>query len=78
MTQAEAGAMLGGVGRTKVWGLANEGKITRVSVGRRSFIVTQSILDYVDRLTQAAQAAAVEADHAPDTTTTRHKGRAAI
>ena len=52
-----ARTVLGNVGRTKVYELVNAGEIVKVSIGRRSFITTESLAAYVDRLTQAALAA---------------------
>ena len=52
-----ARTVLGGVGRTKVYELVNAGEIVKVCIGRRSFITTESLAAYVDRLTQAALAA---------------------
>jgi hypothetical protein len=73
VTQGEALTLLGGIGRTKLWDLVNNGEIVGVNVGRRSFITVKSVAAYVDRLTQAA-----EADYDLDATMARHKGRAAI
>lgn len=73
VTQGEALALLGGIGRTKLWDLVNHGEIVRVNVVRRSFITVKSVAAYVDRLTQAA-----EADYDLDAMRARHKGRAAI
>ena len=36
LTQGEALALLGGIGRTKLWDLVNHGEIVRVNVGRRA------------------------------------------
>jgi hypothetical protein len=51
VTQGEALALLGGIGRTKLWDLVNHGEIVRVNVGRRSFITVKSVAAYVDRVT---------------------------
>lgn len=51
-----ARAVLGDVGRTKVYELVNAGEIVKVSIGRRSFITTESLAAYVDRLSEAASA----------------------
>lgn len=51
-----ARTVLGGVGRTKVYELVNQGEILKVSIGRRSFITTESLAAYVDRLSEAATA----------------------
>jgi hypothetical protein len=47
---------LGGLGRTKIYKLIDEGELVRVNIGRRSFVTAESIEAYVDRLTQAALA----------------------
>jgi hypothetical protein len=44
---------LGGVGRTKVYELVNEGELVKVNIGRRGFITTESLVAYVDRLSEA-------------------------
>jgi hypothetical protein len=38
-------AKLGGIGRTKIYGLIDEGELTKVNIGRRSFVTTESIVD---------------------------------
>jgi hypothetical protein len=53
-----ARTVLGDVGRTKVYELVNAGEIVKVCIGRRSFIVTESLAAYVDRLSEAASARA--------------------
>jgi hypothetical protein len=49
---------LGGLGRTKVYELANTGEITKINIGARGFFTTQSIAAYVERLALAATAGA--------------------
>ena len=56
-----ARTVLGRVGRTKLYELVNQGQIVKVSIGRRSFITTESLAAYVDRLSEAAVAAADDA-----------------
>ena len=34
---------LGGVGRTKVYELVNQGELVKVNIGRRGFITTESL-----------------------------------
>lgn len=53
---------LGGVGRTTVYELIKRGELTQVHIGRRGFITTESLAAYVNRLTEAASAAARELD----------------
>jgi len=47
---------LGGVGRTKVYDLVNQGELIKVNIGRRGFITTESLTAYVDRLAEKASA----------------------
>ncbi|WP_286135180.1 helix-turn-helix domain-containing protein [Mycobacterium sp. UM_Kg1] len=47
---------LGGVGRTKVYELIRQGELTLAKIGRRSFVTSESIEAYVDRLVAAALA----------------------
>ena len=47
---------LGGLGRTTVYQLIEQGELTKVNIGRRSFITTNSIAAYLDRLSEAASA----------------------
>ncbi|MGV9673555.1 helix-turn-helix domain-containing protein [Gordonia sp. NPDC003504] len=42
---------LGGIGRSTVYKLVNEGKLRKVNIGRRGFITADSIRSYVDSLT---------------------------
>jgi hypothetical protein len=50
----DTGHVLGGLGRTKVFELIATGQLRSVKIGRRRFVVADSIADYVRRL---------EADH---------------
>lgn len=52
----EAMAALGGISRTTLWDLVNDGQVVRVKIGARGFITAKSIAEYVDRLTAAATA----------------------
>lgn len=45
---AEAGAMLGGVGRTSIYGLLDSGALRSVRVGRRRLIAAGAIRDYIE------------------------------
>jgi hypothetical protein len=48
--------VLGGVSRTTVYALVNEGELVKVNIGRRGFITAESLVAYVDRLSEAALA----------------------
>ena len=45
---------LGGVSRTTVYDLVNQGELVKVNIGRRGFITAESLTAYVDRLSEAA------------------------
>lgn len=45
------GAVLGGLGRTKIDELVSSGHLVKVHVGRRAFITAKSVAGYVDNLT---------------------------
>lgn len=49
----DAQQFLGGVSRPKIYGLINDGEITRVKLGRRALITTKSLQGYVQRLEEA-------------------------
>ena len=49
-------AALGGVGRTKIYELVNRRELVKVTIDRRSFITTESLVAYVNRLSEAASA----------------------
>ncbi|PVB20770.1 DNA-binding protein [Mycobacteroides abscessus] len=44
------GAVLGGLGRTKIDELVSAGDLAKVRVGRRAFVTAKSVAAYVDRL----------------------------
>ena len=46
----EAQHLLGGIGRTMLWQLANSGHIERVKIGNRGFITLASIDRYIEEL----------------------------
>lgn len=46
----EAQAYLGGISRTQLYHLIDQGVITRVNIGRRAFITRASMDAYVGRL----------------------------
>ncbi|MBV8178806.1 MAG: helix-turn-helix domain-containing protein [Mycobacterium sp.] len=50
----EAMTALGGIGRTTLYELITTKRLTKVNIGRRSFITAESIRQYVDSLTAAA------------------------
>ncbi|MGO9182677.1 helix-turn-helix transcriptional regulator [Mycobacterium sp.] len=45
-----------GIGRTKLYELFDEGKLLKINIGRRSFVLAKSIDSYVDSLAAAALA----------------------
>jgi Helix-turn-helix domain len=47
---------LGGIGHTTMYELIKRGELTKVNIGRRSFITSESLAAYVDRLSVAAGA----------------------
>jgi hypothetical protein len=53
------GKALGGVARSKVYKLIDEGLLTRVNIGTRAFVTRESIDAYLARLIEAAEAARV-------------------
>ena len=56
MSIPETRHILGDVGRTKVYGLMDNGELERVKVGSRAFVTSLSIDRYLDRLSDAAAA----------------------
>lgn len=50
----EACQSLGGIGHTTMYELINRGEIVKVNIGRRSFITSESLRAYVDRITAAS------------------------
>jgi predicted DNA-binding transcriptional regulator AlpA len=52
----EARHQLGGIGHTTIYDLIAKGELQKVNLGRRSFIVTESLDALVDRLSEAATA----------------------
>ena len=51
----EAVQALGGIGRTMLFELINDGHLEKVNIGRRGFITTASITAYVKSLSVAAK-----------------------
>jgi hypothetical protein len=45
--------MLGGIGRSAVYDLIERRELTKVNIGRRSFITSDSLDAYMDRLAMA-------------------------
>jgi predicted DNA-binding transcriptional regulator AlpA len=43
---------LGGIGNTTIYDLINKGELKKVNIGRRSFITSESLAAYVDRLSE--------------------------
>jgi hypothetical protein len=53
MPYDKAMTMLGGIGRTTLYGLIGAGEIQRAKIGRRGFVTAKSVQAYVDRLSEA-------------------------
>jgi hypothetical protein len=51
----EARRTLGEIGHTTIYDLVNRGEIVKVNIGRRSFITSESLEAYLDRLTAASR-----------------------
>jgi hypothetical protein len=49
----DAQNQLGGISRTTLYELINAGELVRVNVGRRSFVTSESIAAYVNKLSKA-------------------------
>jgi len=49
-------AKLGDTSRTTVYELIKSGELTKVNIGRRAFVTTESLAAYVDRRSEAATA----------------------
>ena len=47
---ADATAELGGVSRSTIYDLVNQGHLTKVNIGRRGFITAESLDGYVESL----------------------------
>ncbi|WP_231645987.1 helix-turn-helix transcriptional regulator [Mycolicibacterium mengxianglii] len=54
MPISAVGPYLGGLGRTTVYKLVSEGELTKVKIGPRGYVTTESIAAYLDRLKAAA------------------------
>jgi hypothetical protein len=52
----EARRQLGGIGHSKAYELIKAGELMKVNVGRRAFITAESLVAYVNRITEAATA----------------------
>jgi hypothetical protein len=48
----DARAELGGIGHTTIYDLINRGELVKVNIGRRSFITAESLVAYVDSLSE--------------------------
>ncbi|WP_454175261.1 helix-turn-helix domain-containing protein [Gordonia sputi] len=55
VTIADTQSALGGISRTTVYRLLDEGALKRVNIGRRSFITGDSINQYIDSLTEVSR-----------------------
>ncbi|SDJ94139.1 helix-turn-helix domain-containing protein [Nonomuraea jiangxiensis] len=51
----DAGRLLGGLGRTTMHGLVASGELPSITIGRRRFIATRDIEEYVERRREAAR-----------------------
>lgn len=49
--------VLGGIGRTKLYELINDGHLTRVRIGARAFITSESLESFLGELTNGAVSA---------------------
>lgn len=54
VTINDACVALGGITRPTIYGLINRGELERVKIGSRSFIASQALSEYVDRLRASA------------------------
>lgn len=45
-------ALLGGIGRTKLYELVNDGQISKVNIGSRAFITGESLENFLTRLAE--------------------------
>jgi predicted DNA-binding transcriptional regulator AlpA len=52
----EAREILGGIGHTTIYQLINRGEITKVNLGRRGFVTSESIESFLGRLAGGSQA----------------------
>jgi predicted DNA-binding transcriptional regulator AlpA len=50
----EARRVLGGIGHTTIYDLIKRGEVTKVNIGRRGFVTSESIEAYMDRLRDAS------------------------
>jgi excisionase family DNA binding protein len=55
----EARQVLGGIGHSTIYEMIDRGEITRVHVGRRALITSESLAAYIDRLARASAGGAV-------------------
>ena len=46
--------VLGGIGRTKLYALINDGQLTRVRIGSRAFITGESLENFLSQLADGA------------------------
>jgi hypothetical protein len=58
----DAMRMLGDIGHTKAYELINDGEITKVNIGSRSFITAESLEMYLERLVAGAHESSAAAD----------------
>ena len=65
----DARRILGGIGETKLWELEKANELEVVRIGRRSFVTTESLYAYVERL-RGANDPSAEAEASQDEITT--------
>jgi len=58
----DAMEVLGGIGRTKLYELVNDGELTKVNIGSRSFVTADSLDAYLERLVGTAPGSSEGAD----------------
>lgn len=50
----EARQVLGGIGTTTIYELFKRGELTKVNIGRRGFVTSDSLAAFLDRLSEEA------------------------
>jgi hypothetical protein len=57
---SESRKLLGDIGHTTLYDLVKRGELTKVNIGRRGMITSESLTAYMDRLARAASAGVQE------------------
>ncbi len=70
----DAQAYLGGIGRSKLYELIAQRELELVKIGRRSFVTTESLDAFLDRLRTPAAMSLPRNDAAPLAETSRGQG----